>query len=87
MNYLFEGDLTNDDKLVYLNNVLKGKLLKSDVLIQQAVNNTKEQLTNSPDLSNELLNEIADEFTSHTSMSKQALNSEKIRHAFKDILL
>jgi type I restriction enzyme R subunit len=36
VNDLFEGELTDDDKLVYVNNVLKGKLLESDILVQQA---------------------------------------------------
>ncbi len=62
-------------------------MLESEVLVQQAVNNTKEQFANSPDLSNELMNEILDAFAAHTTMSKQALNSEKVRHALKDILL
>ena len=51
VNDLFEGDLTDDDKLVYVNNVIKGKLLESETLRQQATNNTKEQFANSPDLS------------------------------------
>jgi type I restriction enzyme R subunit len=29
VNTLFEGELTDDDKLVYVNNVIKGKLLES----------------------------------------------------------
>lgn len=32
VNDLFEGELTDDDKLVYVNNVLKGKLLESEEL-------------------------------------------------------
>lgn len=87
VNDLFEGELTDDDKLVYVNNVLKGKLLESEILVQQAANNTKEQFANSPDLDNEVLNAIMDVFAAHTSMSKQALNSEKVRHGLKDILL
>ncbi|MCQ6561528.1 type I restriction endonuclease subunit R [Paenibacillus mendelii] len=87
VNDLFEGELTDDDKLVYVNNVLKSKLLESDVLVQQAVNNTKEQFANSPDLSRELMNAIMDAFAAHSTMSKQALDSEKVRHALKDILL
>ncbi len=55
VNHLFEGELTDDDKLVYVNNVLKGKLLESETLIQQAANNTKEQFANSPDLSESIL--------------------------------
>ena len=48
MNDLFEGELTDQDKLVYVNNVIKGKLLESETLEQQATNNTKEQFANSP---------------------------------------
>jgi len=87
VNDLFEGELTDDDKLVYVNNVLKGKLLESEVLVQQAANNTKEQFANSPDLANEMLNAIMDAFAAHTTMSKQALDSDKVRHGLRDILL
>jgi hypothetical protein len=48
LNDLFEGDLTDQDRLVYMNDVLRGKLLESETLIQQATNNTKEQFANSP---------------------------------------
>ncbi len=87
VNDLFEGDLTEDDRLVYVNNVIKGKLLESVILVQQAANNTKEQFANSPDLSNELLNAIMDALAAHTTMSKQALESERVRNGLRDILL
>ncbi len=87
VNTLFEGELTDDDKLVYVNHVLKGKLLESPILVQQATSNTKEQFANSPDLSNELMNAIMDAFAAHGTMSKQALDSEKVRAGLKDILL
>jgi type I restriction enzyme R subunit len=87
VNTLFEGELTDDDKLVYVNHVLKGKLLESDTLVQQAATNTKEQFANSPDLSRELMNAIMDAFAAHGTMSKQALDSEKVRNGLKDILL
>lgn len=87
VNDLFEGELTDDDKLVYVNNVIKGKLLESEILVQQARNNTKEQFTNSPDLANELMNAIMDALSAHTVMSKQALGSEKVRSGLKDVLL
>ncbi len=48
VNDLFEGDLTDQDKLVYVNNVIMGKLLESEKLASQAANNTKEQFANSP---------------------------------------
>src|SRR5204863_5539593 len=35
VNDLFEGDLSDQDKLVYVNNVIKGKLLESETLKQQ----------------------------------------------------
>jgi type I restriction enzyme R subunit len=87
VNTLFEGELSDDNKLVYLNHVLKGKLLESDILVQQASSNTKEQFSNSPDFANELMNAIMDALSAHTTMSKQALDSEKVRGGLKDILL
>lgn len=87
VNDLFEGVLTDDDKLVYVNSVIKGKLLESEILGQQASNNTKEQFANSPDLATELMNAIIDAFEAHGAMSKQALGSEKVRTGMKDVLM
>ncbi len=87
VNDLFEGDLTEDDKLVYVNNVIMGKLLESRKLQQQAANNSKQQFGNSPDLDSELTDAIISAFDAHTSMSKQALNSPEVRAGIKDILL
>jgi type I restriction enzyme R subunit len=70
-----------------VNNVLKGKLLESETLMQQAANNTKEQFSNSPDLSNELMNAVMDAFAAHNTMSRQALESERVRSGLRDILL
>ena len=47
--------------------------------MQQATNNTKEQFSNSPDLPNGILNAIMDAAAAHSTMSKQALDSEKVR--------
>jgi type I restriction enzyme R subunit len=87
VNNLFEGELTDQDKLVYVNNVIKGKLLESETLQQQAANNTKEQFANSPDLKTELLNAIMGALDAHNLMSTQALNSPTIQGGMKDILL
>ena len=70
-----------------MNNVIKGKLLESQTLQQQAANNTKEQFANSPDLKSELLNAIMGALDAHTAMSTQALNSPMIQNGLKDILL
>ena len=66
---------------------MQGKLLESVILVQQAANNTKEQFANSPDLSHELLSAIMDALAAHTTMSKQALESERVRSGLRDILL
>ena len=87
MNDLFEGELTDGDQLVYANSVIKGKLLESDTLRKQAANNSKEQFANSPDLKTALMNAIMDALEAHTSMSTQALESEKVREGLKAILL
>ena len=73
--------------LVYVNNVIKGKLLESKRLGQQAGSNTKEQFAGSPDLDGELENAIIEAMDAHMVMSKQALNSAKVRAGIKDILL
>ncbi len=87
VNGLFEGELSDNDQLVYVNGVLKGKLLENDTLVQQAANNTKEQFANSPDLSQAIVFAIMDALDAHTAMSSQALNSQKIQEGLKDTLL
>ena len=87
VNGLFEGQLTDEDQLVYVNGVLKGKLLENQTLVEQASSNTKEQFANSPDLKNALVHAIMDALEAHTTMSSQALNSERIQNGLKDILL
>ena len=87
VNDLFEGDLTPGDKLVYVNDVIKGKLMESERLAEQAANNTKEQFANSPDLAKEIMGAVMDALTAHAAMSKQALESEQLRADMKDVLL
>jgi type I restriction enzyme R subunit len=87
VNDIFDGELTEKDKLVYVNHVIKGKLLESQALQQQAASNTKEQFGSSPDLNSELLNAIMGALDAHTAMSTQALNSDEVRRGLKDILL
>jgi len=87
VNGLFEGELTDDDQLVYVNGVLKGKLLENETLMQQAASNSKEQFANSPDLKDALLHAIMDALDAHQTMSSQALGSERVRDGLKDILL
>lgn len=87
VNGLFEGELTDDDQLMYVNGVIKGKLLENDLLVQQAASNSKEQFANSPDLKDALLHAIMDALEAHNTMSAQALGSDRVREGLKDILL
>jgi type I restriction enzyme R subunit len=87
VNELFEGEVTDDDKLVYVQQVIRTKLLESPTLQKQAANNTKEQFAGSPDLGKELLGAIMSSLDAHTTMSTQALNSAAVRFGMLDILL
>ena len=72
---------------MYVNNVIKGKLLESNMLAQQAANNTKEQFANSPDLKSAIESAIMGALDAHSLMSKQALNSKAVQEGIKVILL
>lgn len=87
VNDLFDGDLTDDDQLIYINNVIKGKLLESEELRSQARNNSKTQFASSPTLSSAILDAIIDAMAAHEKMSSQALNSAKVREGLRDVLL
>lgn len=87
VNDLFEGDLTDSDQLVYVNNVIKGKLLESAELQAQAINNSKGQFNSSPTLMPELINALIETTEAHKTMSLQALSSERIQAAILEILL
>ncbi len=87
LNGLFEGQLTDGDQLVYVNGVLKGKLLENETLVQQAASNSKEQFANSPDLTKALMDAIIDAFDAHQVMSSQALGSTRVQSGLRDILL
>lgn len=87
VNDLFEGDLTDSDQLVYVNEVIKGRLLDSEELSTQALNNSKSQFAASPTLDDELLTAVIDALDAYQSMSQQALDSVQVRTGLKDVLL
>ena len=53
----------------------------------QASNNTKSQFANSPTLSKRIMNAVMDALAAHTTMSKQAIDSQRVREGLKDVLL
>jgi type I restriction enzyme R subunit len=87
LNEIFSGELSEGDKLPYVCSVIRGKLLESITLQQQAAANSKEQFSNSPDLSKALLDAIIGALDAHQLMSSQALNSAEAREGILDILL
>ncbi|MEN5118863.1 DEAD/DEAH box helicase family protein [Luteimonas sp. TWI662] len=87
VNGLFEGQLSDEDQLQYVNGTLKGKLLENDMLARQAIDNSKEQFANSPDLRRALVDAIIDAFGAHGVMSGQALASERVQEGLMDTLL
>ena len=87
VNDLFKGDLTDGDMLTYVNDVLKRKLLESDVLRQQALQNSREQFANSPDLQQQLFDAVIAAMSAHESMSRQAINDKSVLDGVLRILL
>ena len=87
LNDLFQGDVTDDDQLIYVNNVIRGKMLESETLVQQACHNGKQQFSSSPALDKALVDAVIDALEAHTTMSRQALDSAQVRNGLKEILL
>ncbi|WP_417312099.1 type I restriction endonuclease subunit R [Ectopseudomonas khazarica] len=86
INELFGADTTDGDKLSWLNSQ-REKLLESEVLAQQAANNTKEQFASSPDLTRVFIDALIDSHSAQSNLSLQALNSEQIQREVINVLL
>ncbi len=86
LNELFEGDISDQDQVTYVTQVLKGKLVESPTLQQQALNNTEAQMRISPDVTAELVRAIIEALDSHTAMSSQALGSPARQRGILDVL-
>ena len=87
VNELFEGDLEDENKVNYVDKVLKGKLLESELLQKQASSNTKEQFAGSPDLFSETQSAIMGAMKDHQDLASQALASKLIQAKLIEILL
>ncbi|MFQ3595978.1 MAG: type I restriction endonuclease subunit R, partial [Sphingomonadaceae bacterium] len=87
LNELFGNETTDEDQVVFVMDVLKGKILQSKDLQQQAEANSEAQFAASPTLDAELMNAIIDAMDAHQKMSQMAIDSLKVRAGLKDILL
>ena len=61
--------------------------MESQILVQRAASNSKEQYATSPDLKGQLLDAIMGALDAHTDTSTQALNSETIQEGLFGIRL
>lgn len=86
VNGLFDGQLTDNDQLGFVNSI-KGKMLDNEKLALQAGSNAKAQFSNSPDLGNALTEAVMDAMETHANLSAQALNSAVIRAGLLEVLL
>jgi type I restriction enzyme R subunit len=86
VNELFGAETTDGDKLSWLNSQ-REKLLESEVLTQQAANNSKEQFASSPDLTRIFVDTLIDTHSAQSNLSLQALNSEQIQRELLHLLL
>jgi type I restriction enzyme R subunit len=86
VNELFGGEFSESGAVAFVDGI-KGKLLASEILAQQAASNTPAQFGNSPDFDPALLDAIIDAFDEYEAMSKKALNSEQVRAGLKELLL
>lgn len=86
VNDLFAGDLTEEDRLAFVYHV-RGKLLESAQLQAQAANNSKAQFSASPDLTKEITHAVMGALDAYSSMSSQALNSDRVRQGLRQTLV
>ena len=87
LNDLFEGEITDENQLIYVNGILMGHMLASEDLQTQAMANTKAQFEASPTIRDEFLDAIVGSEDQFSSMSRQVLASETLREKLLDILL
>jgi type I restriction enzyme R subunit len=78
---------SDNDKVIDVRSVIRGKLLESTTLQQQAAANSKEQFGASPDLGTALMDAIISALDAHQAMSSQALGSASIRDGMKAVLI
>jgi len=87
MNKIFDGDVSERTETIYIQDVIKRRLLESEILIRQAQVNRKEQFRISPDLISgvrDLVNEACD---THEQLSRQLLESRDRLEALLDRLI
>ncbi|RUM65129.1 MAG: type I restriction endonuclease subunit R, partial [Sulfurimonas sp.] len=85
MNELFSGDLTDQDKINYINTV-KDKVMENDAVMQQLQTNSKEQVMLG-DFPVAVTDAIVDTMDAHNTLATQALSEDKIQQGFAKLIL
>ena len=86
LNDIFGSDTSDGDQLSFAM-TLRSRIQESEILRQQAKNNTELQFESSPDLDNELVTSIIEGRTIQQDLSDRALKSKEIRQQLKKLLL
>ena len=85
LNQLFEGELSDADLLGYAHHI-KGKLLESATLAQQAARNSKEQFALG-DFQHVLMDNVIEGIDRYQAMAGQVMGNPRVQKAFADIML
>ena len=85
MNELFSGDLTDQDKINYINTV-KDKVMENDAVMQQLQTNSKEQAMLG-DFPVAVTDAIIGTMDAHNTLATQALSEDKIQKGFAKLIL
>ena len=84
MNSLFEGNFTEDDVLSYARTI-SNKMKENDRVVQQVINNTKEQaMLGGFEIA--LNDAVIDSLDIHQNMATQVLSKDKVREGLADIV-
>ena len=86
VNDLFGADTTDGDKLAWIH-TKKEKLLENDTLIQQALNNTRDQFAESPDLERLFIDALIDSAEAQSKLDLAALKDKRIQTELLGLLL
>src|SRR5438046_2027730 len=85
MNDIFEGELSDADKVAYVQHIA-GKMMENKTLAQQAAQNTKQQF-GMGDFNAILMDNVIDGMDKYQSMAEQVMASEKVKQEFAKIVL
>jgi type I restriction enzyme R subunit len=85
MNDLFEGELTDADRINFVHHI-RDKMLENPVLAQQAAANRRDQFAASPDFHEAMMGAVVYAYENHMAMSEQVLKKENVQAGLRAIL-